>query len=143
MAGINKVILIGNIGKDPEVRYLENGNCIASVSLATSQKWKDKNGEAQERTEWHRVVFYQRLAEVVSEYVHKGSKLYVEGMLRTRSYDKDGVTHYVTDVIANQIQLLDGKSESGHAQSSSGTKKAGNNKKPVASAPDFDDDIPF
>ena len=115
--GVNKVILIGNLGADPEVRYMTNGDAWATVSIATSETWKDKNtGQPQERTEWHRVVFYRRLAEIVGEYLKKGSKVYVEGSLRTRQYEKEGVKHYATDIIADQMQMLD---RSGEASSPS------------------------
>jgi len=106
--GVNKVILIGNLGADPEVRYMPNGDAWANVSIATSETWKDKNtGQPQERTEWHRVVFYRRLAEIVGEYLKKGSKVYVEGSLRTRQWEKEGVKHYTTEIIANEMQMLD------------------------------------
>jgi single-strand DNA-binding protein len=117
--GINKVILVGNVGQDPETRYLPNGGAVTNLSIATSETWKDKNsGENQERTEWHRVVFYQRLAEIVAEYVRKGSKLYVEGRLQTRSWEQDGVKRYATEIIANEMQMLDsrGGSEGGGYQ---------------------------
>lgn len=108
--GVNKVILVGNVGQDPETRYMPNGSAVTNLSLATSEMWKDKNtGESQERTEWHRVVFYNRLAEIVAEYVRKGSKLYVEGQLRTRSWEQDGIKRYATEIIANEMQMLDGR----------------------------------
>jgi single-strand DNA-binding protein len=110
--GVNKVILIGNLGNDPEVRYTPNGNAVANISLATSETWRDKqSGELQDRTEWHRVVFFNRLAEIVGEYLHKGSKAYVEGSLRTRKWqDKNGVERYTTEVIANEMHILDSRS---------------------------------
>ena len=109
MRGVNKVILVGNLGADPERRTANNGNAIASVSIATSERWKDKNtGETQERTEWHRVVFFGRLAEVVCEYARKGSKLYVEGRLQTRKWQaQDGGDRYTTETVADNMQLLD------------------------------------
>ena len=108
--GINKVILVGNVGNDPEVRYMPNGNAVANISVATSDSWKDKNtGEQQERTEWHRVVFFNRLAEIVEQYVRKGSKLYVEGRLQTRSWEQDGVKRYSTEIVANEMQMLDSR----------------------------------
>jgi single-strand DNA-binding protein len=114
--GINKVILIGNLGNDPEVRYMPNGDAWANVSIATSETWKDKNtGQPQERTEWHRVVFYRRLAEIVGEYLKKGSKIYIEGSLRTRQYEKDGAKHYTTEIIANEMQMLDRAGDSAPA----------------------------
>ena len=115
--GINKVILVGTLGKDPEVRYSQSGGAIASVSLATNEKWKDKNGEMQERTEWHRVKFFGRLAEIAGEYLKKGGQCYVEGKLRTEKYtDKQGVERYSTDIIADEMMLLGGKGEGGGAE---------------------------
>ena len=113
--GVNKVILIGNLGNDPEVRYTPNGNAVATISLATSETWRDKqSGELQDRTEWHRVVFFNRLAEIVGEYLHKGSKIYVEGSLRTRKWqDKTGMDRYTTEIIANEMHMLDSRSGSG------------------------------
>src|SRR5690554_2777014 len=115
--GVNKVILIGNVGGDPEVRYMPNGNAVANVTLATSDSWKDKQtGQQQERTEWHRVVFFGRLAEIVGEYVRKGSKLYIEGRLQTREWEKDGVKRYTTEIVVDiggQMQLLDGRPQGG------------------------------
>lgn len=118
--GINKVILVGNIGNEPEMRYMPNGNAVATVSLATSDTWKDKNtGEQQERTEWHRVVFFGKLAEIVGQYVHKGSKLYVEGRLQTRKWtDQQGVDRYTTEVVVDMggtMQLLDSRQGAGDA----------------------------
>jgi single-strand DNA-binding protein len=110
--GVNKVILIGNLGADPEVRYMTNGEAWATIRVATSETWKDKNtGQAQERTEWHNVVFYRRLAEIVGEYLKKGSKVYIEGSLRYRQYERDGVKQYATDIIANEMQMLDRASD--------------------------------
>ncbi len=113
--GVNKAILIGNLGNDPEVRYTPNGSAVATVSLATSETWRDKqSGELQDRTEWHRIVFFNRLAEIVGEYLHKGSKIYVEGSLRTRKWqDKNGIDRYTTEIIANEMHMLDAKSSSG------------------------------
>jgi single-strand DNA-binding protein len=129
--GINKVILVGNVGQDPETRYMPNGGAVTNVSIATSESWKDKNtGEQQERTEWHRIVFYQRLAEIVAEYVKKGSKLYIEGSLRTRSWEQDGIKRYATEIIANEMQMLDGKGgDSGGSwqpSQNSGPRSSGN-----------------
>ena len=115
--GVNKVILIGNVGGDPEVRYMPNGNAVANVTLATSDSWKDKQtGQQQERTEWHRVVFFGRLAEIVGEYVRKGSKIYIEGRLQTREWEKDGVKRYTTEIVVDiggQMQLLDSRGQGG------------------------------
>ena len=110
--GINKVILIGNLGKDPEVRYMPNGSAVATITLATSESWKDKQtGQAQERTEWHRVVFFNRLGEIAGEYLKKGSKAYVEGSLRTRKWqDQGGQDRWTTEIVGNELQMLDGKS---------------------------------
>ena len=107
--GINKVILVGTLGKDPEVRYSQAGAALTSISVATNESWKDKNGEKQERTEWHRVKFFNRLAEIAGEYLKKGSQVYIEGSLRTEKYtDKQGVEKYSTDIIANEMQMLGG-----------------------------------
>lgn len=149
--GVNKVILVGNLGNDPDVRYMPNGNAVANVSLATSDSWKDKNtGEQQERTEWHRVVFFNRLAEIVEQYVKKGSKIYVEGRLQTRSWEQDGVKRYTTEIVASEMQMLDSRgsagSDFGDSQSSQQSQPAAQSK-PAQSAPqnfdNFDDDIPF
>lgn len=145
--GVNKVILIGNLGQDPEVRYMPNGNAVANVSLATSESWKDKNtGETQEKTEWHRVVFFRRLAEIVGEYVKKGSKIYVEGRLQTRKWqDKNGQDRYTTEIVADQMQMLD--SRGGSAAFDGGHQSQQQSSPAQAPAPaadeGFDDDIPF
>jgi len=145
--GINKVILVGNVGQDPETRYMPNGNAVTNITLATSETWKDKNtGEQQERTEWHRVTFYQRLAEIVAEYVKKGSKLYIEGRLQTRSWEQDGIKRYATDIIANEMQMLDSRGSGGGGGSYQPAKQSGASEpaEPVpADMGDFDDDIPF
>ena len=113
--GVNKVILIGNVGQDPETKYMPSGGAVTNLSIATSESWKDKQtGQPQERTEWHRVVFFNRLAEITSEYVRKGSKVYVEGALRTRQWEQDGVKRYSTEIVASQMQMLD--SRQGNAQ---------------------------
>lgn len=107
MRGVNKVIIVGNCGNDPEVRYSQSGGAIATLSVATSESWKDKDGEKQERTEWHRVKFFGKLAEIVGEYVKKGRPVYIEGSLRTEKYtDKSGVEKYSTDIIASEMQML-------------------------------------
>jgi len=134
--GVNKVILIGNLGGDPEVKVTPAGTPVTTLSIATSETWKDKQtGEKQERTEWHRVICFNRLAEVAGEYLRKGSKAYIEGKLRTRKWqDKSGVDHYTTEVIAENMQMLDGKPAGGAA-----TKPA------AAPEPEFDDydSVPF
>lgn len=151
--GVNKVILIGNLGRDPEVRYSPNGQAIATVTLATSESWKDKNsGEKQERTEWHRVVFFGRLAEIAGEYLKKGRSVYVEGRLKTRKWqDKDGVEKYTTEIIADQMQMLGGR-EGGGEEGGGGSARPAT-RAPAVSKPapqksstgfdDMDDDIPF
>ncbi len=112
--GINKVILVGNLGNDPEVRYAQSGGAITTISVATSESWKDKNGEQQERTEWHRVKAFGRLAEIMGEYLKKGRQVYIEGSLRTEKYtDKNGVEKYSTDIIADEMQMLGGVGEGG------------------------------
>lgn len=113
--GINKVILVGNLGGDPEVRYMPNGNAVTNVTLATSDSWKDKqSGQMQERTEWHRVVFFNRLAEIAGEYLRKGSKVYIEGSLRTRKWQgQDGQDRYTTEIVASEMQMLDGRGGEG------------------------------
>ncbi|BAL97968.1 single-stranded DNA-binding protein [Rubrivivax gelatinosus] len=115
MASVNKVILVGNLGRDPEVRYAPSGSAICNVTIATSRQWKDKtSGERQEETEWHRVVFYDRLAEIAGEYLKKGRPVYVEGRLKTRKWtDKDGVEKYTTEIIAMEMQLLGGREGGG------------------------------
>jgi len=146
--GVNKVILIGNLGKDPEVRYSPNGGAIANVSVATTESWKDKNtGEQVDKTEWHRVVFFRRLAEIVGEYLKKGSKVYIEGKLQTRKWqDKDGQDRYTTEIVANEMQMLDSRGGSAEfSQAAPASNKAPASAPAGDSAPpmDFDDDIPF
>jgi single-strand DNA-binding protein len=116
--GVNKVILIGNLGSDPEVRYTPSGSAVANVNLATSETWRDKtSGELQDRTEWHRIVFFNRLAEIVGEYLKKGSKIYVEGSLRTRKWqDKNGIERHTTEIIANEMHILDSRHHGEHQQ---------------------------
>jgi single-strand DNA-binding protein len=152
--GINKVILIGNLGADPEIRHMPNGGAVANINLATSESWKDKNtGELQERTEWHRVVLFQRLAEIVAEYLKKGSKVYIEGRLQTRKWqDKTtGQDRYTTEIIANEMQMLDSRGGGASSESSSFTTqnisavrpKREANPLPEMASEAFDDDIPF
>ncbi len=152
--GINKVILVGNLGKDPDVRYTPGGSAVTNISIATSESWKDKDsGEMQERTEWHKVVFFNRLAEIAGEYLKKGSKVYVEGRLQTRKWqDKDGQDRYTTEIVAAEMQMLDSKggssanydeapsSSSSHAPS---RRTAESSSTASSSADSFDDDIPF
>lgn len=142
--GVNKVILIGNLGADPEVRYMSNGGAVCNITLATSESWKDKNtGEQQERTEWHRIVFYRRLAEIVGEYLKKGSKIYVEGKLQTRKWqDKNGQDRYTTEIIANEMQMLDSRG-GGNFDSAPASKPEPAAEPAAMGAGEFDDDIPF
>lgn len=159
--GVNKVILVGNVGRDPETRYMPSGGAVCNLALATSESWKDKNtGQSQERTEWHRIVFFNRLAEIVNEYVRKGSKLYIEGSLRTRSWEQDGVKRYATEIVANEMQMLDsrgGASNDNYGsmnqdapqysqspdQSGGGQSNQGSSQQRPSDYDNFDDDIPF
>ena len=153
MASVNKVILVGNLGKDPESRYLPDGGAVCNFSVATTDKWKDKGGEAQERTEWHRVSTFSKLAEICGEYLKKGSQVYIEGRLQTRKWqDKEGKDRYTTEIVADRMQMLGsrgGGSESmGQPKTSSAPADAGGAKPAAkkgggASFDDMDDDIPF
>jgi len=157
MAGINKVILVGNLGGDPEVKYLPSGGAVTNITIATSETWKDKNtGEKQERTEWHRVVFFNKLAEIAGEYLKKGSKVYVEGALRTRKWqDQSGQDRYTTEIVGDEMQMLDSRSSSGdRAQQQAGAYQSGGQQpkrqqeqrhppRQPSAYDDFDDDIPF
>lgn len=164
MASVNKVILVGNLGRDPEMRYMPSGDALASFSIATTDTWKDKSGQKQERTEWHRISMFGKLAEIAGEYLKKGSSVYIEGRLQTRKWqDKEGQERYTTEIVADRMQML-GSRGSGNAyevmddegqdfapQTSSGSGQAASSKpQPPASKPaagagfdDFDDDIPF
>lgn len=153
--GINKVILIGNLGGDPEVRYMPSGGAVTNATIATSETWKDKtSGDAQERTEWHRVVFFNRLAEIAGEYLRKGSKVYIEGSLRTRKWqDQSGADRYTTEIVANEMQMLDSRAGSGsgpYTPRNQQSQSAPSEQPSYASEPAmssgseaFDDDIPF
>jgi len=152
--GINKVILVGNLGQDPEVRYMPSGGAVTNVSIATSDTWKDKQtGETKDRTEWHRVVFFNRLGEIAGEYLRKGSKVYVEGRLQTRKWqDKDGNDRYTTEIVASDMQMLDSRGGAGDMPSASDSSAGYSNKQQVpamagategSGVADFDDDIPF
>jgi single-strand DNA-binding protein len=160
MASVNKVIIIGNLGKDPEVRYLPSGSAICNITVATSRQWKDKtSGERQEETEWHRITFFDRMAEIAGEYLKKGRPVYVEGRLKTRKYtDKDGVEKYATDIVATEMQLLGGREGgSGGGDEGAGMGNAPRSAPAAAARPapskpaaksatgfdDMDDDIPF
>lgn len=144
--GINKVILVGTLGRDPEVKYLPSGDAMANVSLATSESWKDKNtGEKKENTEWHKVVFFKRLAEIAGEYLRKGQQVYIEGSLKTRSWEKDGVKHYATEIVASEMQMLGGRQD-GERTEQAVAQKPAPPQKPAPSTQsfeDFDDDFPF
>ncbi len=165
--GVNKVILVGNLGKDPEVRYTPSGSAVANITVATADQWKDKQtGEMQDRTEWHRIVFFNRLAEIAGEYLKKGSQVYLEGRLQTRKWqDQNGQDRYTTEIVANEMQMLgsrnqgqgggqfDGMDQSAPAQGSQNTGggQTAPKQAPAASQPaspagaydEFDDDIPF
>jgi len=147
--GINKVILVGNLGNDPEVRYAQSGAAITTISVATSEQWTDKQGEKQERTEWHRVKFFGRLAEIAGEYLKKGRQVYIEGKLQTQKYtDKQGVEKYSTDIIAEQMQMLGGNPGEGDQRRErppQQQRQTQRNEEPPArhSDPFPDDDIPF
>ena len=161
MASVNKVILLGNLGRDPETRYTTGGDAVCNLNIATSEQWKDKNGEKQERTEWHRVVLFGRQAEIAGEYLKKGRSVYVEGRLQTRKYtDKDGVEKYSTEIVGDRMQLLGSGRDAGGGDAEFGAsggppprresaagggggapgKGSGGAKKQTE---DFDDDIPF
>jgi len=145
--GVNKVILIGNLGQDPEVRYTPNNTAVANLSLATSESWKDKNtGEQMERTEWHKVVFFGRMGEVAGEYLKKGSKIYVEGKLTTEKWtDKDGNDRWTTKIIGQSMQMLDSRGNGGDSGGGYGGGQSGGGQASGGPPPqtDFDDDIPF
>lgn len=168
--GVNKVILVGNTGQDPELKYMPSGGAVTNISVATSESWRDKqSGEQQERTEWHRVVFFNRLAEIAGEYLRKGSKVYIEGSLRTRKWQgQDGQDRYTTEIVASEMQMLDSRGDSmggqagGYGQSAPAPQQSYNKppqqnsapsggRPPVANEPpaapsgfdSFDDDIPF
>jgi len=144
MAGINKAILIGNLGRDPEMRYTPEGLAIANFSIATSEEWKDKNsGEKRERTEWHRIVAFGRLAEICGEYLSKGKKIYIEGRIQTRDWeDKEGVKRYTTEIVAGQMQMLDSKGSVEKPRSNAGFQVP--DIPETSGAAEFkDDDIPF
>lgn len=169
-SGINKVIILGNLGNDPETRYMPSGGAITNISVATSESWKDKQtGQMQDKTEWHRIVFFNRLAEIAGEYLRKGSKVYIEGSLRTRKWqDQSGVDRYTTEIVASEMQMLDRKGEQGGGSNAGGGSYDGYDQlpeatqgytapaaapaarpmpqsapKPTPASADFEDDIPF
>lgn len=151
MASVNKVILIGNLGADPETRYLPSGDAVTNIRIATTEKWRDKGGEQQEHTEWHRIAFFGKLAEIAGEYLKKGSPVYVEGRIRTRKWqDKEGQERYSTEIVADRMQLLGGRGGGGveAAPREPATANAGGNAKPQqkkggGAFDQMDDDIPF
>ena len=153
MASVNKVILIGNLGADPEVRYMPSGDAVANLRIATTENWKDKSGEKQEKTEWHRVSFFGRQAEVCGEYLKKGSAIYVEGSLQTRKWqNKEGQDQYTTEIRGDRMQMLGGRGGSGGASFDAADQdqsapppqqSSGGNRPPASSINEMDDDIPF
>lgn len=145
MASVNKVILVGNLGADPEVRYLPSGDAVANIRLATTDRYKDKqSGEFKEMTEWHRVSFFGRLAEIVNEYLKKGSSVYIEGKIRTRKYQaQDGTDRYSTDIVADQMQMLGGRGGEGGGGGGGGGARQQAPAKQSGGFDDMDDDIPF
>jgi len=153
MASVNKVTLIGNLGRDPETRYMTNGEAVTNITVATTETWKDKtSGEKQEKTEWHRVTFYRRLAEIAGEYLKKGSQVYIEGRLETRKWqDKEGKDRYTTEIIANEMKMLGSRQGAGDRTPSEDRepamagepRAAGGAKKPAGKFEEMDDDIPF
>ncbi|MGB7814816.1 MAG: single-stranded DNA-binding protein [Methylotenera sp.] len=166
MASVNKVILVGNLGRDPEVRYMPNGEAVCNFSIATTENWKDKSGVKQEKTEWHNIVIYRKLAEIAGEYLKKGRPVYVEGRLQTRKWEKDGVTRYTTEIIADNMQMLGSKDGGSSNASYDGGMDQGSAPEDMNQAParqsssqqtspqqapaksggnfdDFEDDIPF
>lgn len=151
MASVNKVILIGNVGRDPETRYMPSGDAIVNLSLATTDTWKDKNGEKQERTEWHRVAFFGKTAEIAGQYLRKGSQVYIEGRLQTRKWtDKEGQERYTTEIVADRMQMLGSRGGGGDApmdrEPASGAApepRAAPPRKSGTGFDDIDDDIPF
>lgn len=143
MASVNKVILVGSLGRDPEIRYMPNGDAACNLSVATSESWKDKSGEKQERTEWHRISMFGKLAEIAGQYLAKGSSVYLEGKLQTRKWtDKDGVDKYTTEIIADRMQMLGGK-EQRQDQQQEQRKESQQSRQQRPPADDFDDDVPF
>ena len=150
MASVNKVILIGNLGRDPEVRFMPNGDAVCNFSIATTENWKDKNGQKQEKTEWHNIVMYRKLAEIAGEYLKKGRPVYIEGRLQTREWEKEGVKRYTTEIIADQMQMLGGKDSNQESNAPSAGQQRQTSapaQKPAADYSggfdDMSDDIPF
>ena len=137
--GVNRVTIIGNLGQDPEVKQMPSGGAVCNITVATSESWNDKNtGEKQERVEWHRIIFYRKLAEIAGEYLRKGSQIYVEGKLQTRKWqDQSGADRYTTEIVANEMQMLGGKASASQAAKPATQPEA------ASGANDFDDDLPF
>jgi single-strand DNA-binding protein len=145
MASVNKVLLVGNLGRDPEIRYMQNGDAAASLNIATTDTWKDKNGEKQEKTEWHRVSMFGKLAEIAGEYLKKGSQVYIEGRLQTRKWtDKSNIERYTTEVVADRMQMLGGKQKDGDSKGSAPAPSAAPSAQGQPGGFEDDDDfIPF
>lgn len=154
MASVNKVIIVGNLGRDPETRYMPNGDAVTNIAVATTESWKDKNsGEKMEKTEWHRITFYRKLAEIAGQYLKKGASVYVEGRLQTRKWEKDGVDHYTTEIIADTMQMLGTRAAGGDDQPRPAQAQGSRNAyadergksqpRPAPHFSDMDDDIPF
>ena len=143
-SGINKVILVGNLGQDPEVKYTAGGDAVTTLSIATSDSWKDKDtGQEQERTEWHRVVLWRRLAEIAGEYLNKGSKVYVEGQLRTRKWEQEGQTRYTTEIVARELQFLDSKNTTESLKTNDSQVESEKSLPEIEDSSIDDDEIPF
>lgn len=148
MRGVNRVTIIGRLGADPETRYMPNGNAVSNVTLATSDSWKDREtGQLQERTEWHRVVFFGKIAEIAGQYLRKGSKVYIEGRLQTREWEKDGIKRYTTEIIVDmrgQMQMLDSQQQGGQqAHQQPAQQQGAPHQAPAYQANDFDSEVPF
>lgn len=152
MSGVNKAIIIGRLGQDPEVRYMPNGNAVANFTVATSETWKDQQGQKHDRVEWHRITIYGKLAEIAGNYLYKGSNVYIEGRLQTREWqDQQGQKRYTTEIICNEMQMLDSKQQQGQQQqpqqpAQARQQQAQNNYAQMQSVPppmDFDEDLPF
>lgn len=150
MAGVNKVILIGNLGKDPEVRHLDNGAAVANFSIATTESYKDRNtGQRVDQTEWHNIVLWRGLAEVAEKYLNKGDSVYIEGKLRTRSWEKDGITRYTTEIVGDQMTMLSGKknnNDGGQPSNDGGGNQSSQSTESASQTPDTNsemDDLPF
>ena len=157
--GVNKAVILGNVGDDPSIRYMPNGKAVANFTVATSESWKDQQGQKQERTEWHRCTAYDKLAEIIGEYIKKGSKLYLEGKLQTRKWqDQQGQDRYTTEIIVSDMQMLDGKPQQGSQQQqgqqqqqpqrqqapqNNGYQQARSQPVPQQEVPQFDDDLPW